>query len=50
MHDAALFIGSDRFKVFVKIGTNAFSHDQFVQEAWGLHYIRTHSPVKTPYA
>ena len=49
MHDAALMIGNDGFKVFVKIGTNPFSHDQFVQEAWGLDYIKTHSPIKTPY-
>ena len=48
MHDAALFVGTQQYRVFVKIGTNPFSADQFVQEAWGLQYIRTHSGIKTP--
>ena len=48
MHDTALFCGSNQYNVFVKAGTNPFSHDQFVQEAWGLEYIRKHSEIKTP--
>ncbi len=48
MHDAALFQGNHHYNVFVKAGTNPFSHDQFLQEAWGLEFIRKHSAVKTP--
>lgn len=47
MHEAALFKG-DGLDVYVKMGTNPFSFDQFTQEAWGLSYIRSHSPIKTP--
>ncbi len=47
MHDAAIFKGED-YRVFVKAGTNSFSFDQFIQEAWGLNYIRNNSLIKTP--
>lgn len=47
MHDAALF-RSDGYSAFVKLGTNPFSPDQFRQEAWGLRYVASHSPVKAP--
>ena len=49
MHDTALFVGNNNYNVFVKAGTNSFSLDQFIQEAWGLEYIRKHSAIKTPY-
>lgn len=48
MHPAARFKGSNGHDVFVKMGQRPFSWDQFVQEAWGLHYLRTHSTIKTP--
>lgn len=53
MHDAAFFEGTlgimaTPFRVFVKLGTNPFSSDQFMVEAKELDYIRTYSPVKTP--
>lgn len=37
MHDTALFVGNNNYNVFVKAGTNSFSLDQFIQEAWGLN-------------
>lgn len=47
MHETAIFSDGKK-SVFVKLGTNPFSPDQFVQEAWGLAYIQAHSPIKTP--
>lgn len=47
MHDAAIFEG-ENFSVFVKIGKNSFSHEQFDAEAYELDYIREHTTVKTP--
>jgi fructosamine-3-kinase len=47
MHDAAVFKG-ENYDVFVKVGPFPFSLDQFTQEAWGLNYIKKHSPIKTP--
>lgn len=47
MHDIALVRGNE-VNVFVKVGGNSFSLDQFKQEAIGLKYIETHSAVKTP--
>jgi len=53
MHETAFFDGTlggaaAPFSVFVKLGKNPFSHEQFDMEARGLDYIREHSPVKTP--
>jgi fructosamine-3-kinase len=53
MHDAAFFEGilgalKRPFSVFVKLGTNPFSCEQFEMEAKGLNYIRAHSSVRTP--
>ncbi len=53
MHDAAFFEGTlgslkTSFSVFVKLGTNPFSYEQFTMEAKGLDYIRAHSSVRTP--
>ncbi len=53
MHDAAFFEGTlgtlrTPFSVFVKLGTNPFSPEQFAMEAQGLDYIRAHSSVRTP--
>ncbi len=47
MHDNAIFEGKG-YCVFVKLGQNAFSYDQFLKEANGLNYIREHSSVSTP--
>lgn len=47
MHDCALFAGTNG-DVFVKVGTNSFSRDQFTQEAWGLAYINKYSGIKAP--
>lgn len=47
MHSVAIFVG-ERFSVFVKAGTNAYSEAQFRAEAWELDYIRTHTSVRTP--
>jgi len=47
MHCAAFFYGNG-YNVFVKEGENPFSHDQFIQEAWGLSHIRETSSVYTP--
>jgi len=47
MHDTALIRGNE-FDVFVKVGNNPFSMDQFIQEAWGLNYFKKHSEVLTP--
>lgn len=48
MHDTAIFSGNG-LNVFVKAGKNPFSHDQFIQEAWGLRHIQEKSSVPTPY-
>jgi hypothetical protein len=53
MHDAAFFEGTlgarqTPYRVFVKLGTNPFSPEQFAMEAKGLDYIRAHSSVRTP--
>jgi fructosamine-3-kinase len=53
MHDAAFFEGTlgvlqTPYRVFVKLGTNPFSREQFEMEAKGLDYIRAHSSVRTP--
>ena len=47
MHDAAYFIG-DEYKVFVKLGDNSFSVDQFTQEAIGLKLLTEKSGIRTP--
>jgi len=47
MHDIAMIRGNG-FDVFVKVGGNPFSLDQFAQEAHGLNYINNHSTIKTP--
>lgn len=47
MHDTAIFNGNG-LNVFVKVGKNPFSHDQFIQEAWGLKHIKKKSLVTTP--
>ena len=53
MHDAAFFEGTlgarqTPYRVFVKLGTNPFSPEQFAMEARGLDYIRANSSVRTP--
>ncbi|MBQ2988806.1 MAG: fructosamine kinase family protein [Clostridia bacterium] len=53
MHETAFFDGTlggagRPYGVFVKLGKNPFSHEQFDMEARGLDYIRAHSPVRTP--
>ena len=47
MHSNAIFEGNG-YNVFVKLGQNAFSYDQFSKEANGLNYIRENSDVYTP--
>jgi len=47
MHDIGLIKGNG-YNVFVKVGGNSFSLDQFRQEALGLAYIKNHSAVRTP--
>ncbi|MGI5900196.1 MAG: fructosamine kinase family protein [Christensenellales bacterium] len=47
MHGAATFAGGG-LSIFIKEGANPFSHDQFIQEAWGLGHIRANSHVATP--
>ncbi|MGM9663564.1 MAG: fructosamine kinase family protein [Eubacteriales bacterium] len=48
MHDAAIFKG-EGLDVFVKIGKNSFSHEQFDVEAYELDYLREHTSVRTPH-
>lgn len=48
MHDAAIFKG-EGLDVFVKIGKNRFSHEQFDAEAYELDYVREHTSVRTPH-
>lgn len=53
MHETAFFDGrlgiiGTPHSVFVKLGKNTFSHEQFDMEAKGLDYIRQNSSVKTP--
>ena len=47
MHPNAIFEGKD-YNVFVKMGGNSFSYDQFTKEANGLNYIRENSNIYTP--
>ena len=47
MHDSALLQGKG-LNVYVKIGSNSFSVDQFKQEAIGLKIISERSGVATP--
>ena len=47
MHANAIFEGKD-VSVFVKLGKNPYSFDQFKKEADGLNYIRENSCVSTP--
>lgn len=47
MHDAAYLYG-ENFNVFVKVGHNSFSVDQFTQEAKGLEFLTMKSGISTP--
>lgn len=47
MHDTR-FLEGEGFNVFVKVGNNPFSFDQFTQESLGLRHITEHSGVVTP--
>lgn len=46
-HWSALIKGTS-LNVFVKAAKSPVSLDQFIQEAWGLRYIKSRSCIKTP--
>jgi len=48
MREVAMFEGGDGFNIFVKLGQNPWSYDQFTQEAWGLRHITENSEIATP--
>jgi fructosamine-3-kinase len=52
MHKCAVFSGtlgvSTPYEVFVKMGREQQSADQFRVEAWQLNYLRDNSPMSTP--